>query len=308
MPCCNNLHKSKNMSTIIKISDELWDKICTILPYEKPINTIGRPIIPYRKVLDGILYVLRTGCQWKMLPKEHGSGSTCHRRFQEWNGMNVFKNIWIKLLKIYDEMIGINWTWQSIDSISIKSPLGGGAMTVGNNPTTDRSKLGQAKRHILTDKKGIPLSAVISSAKTHDIKLVTADVVDNVVIRRPSFKYRNGKRRIGEQQHLCLDKGYNSENEEQELIKRGYVLHIPIKKKKKKGIDNEKDIITRKIPDIKKYSPKRWVVERTNSWHNRFRKLFTRYEKKSENYLGLIQFSCCIMTYRKIFLGQALRK
>ena len=98
-------------------------------------------------------------------------------------------------------------------------------MTVGNNPTTDRSKLG-TKRHILTDKKGIPLSAVISSAKTHDIKLVTADVVDNVVIRRPSSKYRNGKRRIGEQQHLCLDKGYNSENEEQELIKRGYVYQL----------------------------------------------------------------------------------
>ena len=107
-------------------------------------------------------------------------------------------------------------------------------MTVGNNPTTDRSKLSQAKRHILTDKKGIPLSAVISSANTLDIKLVTADVVDNVVIRRPSSKYRNGKRRIGEQQHLCLDKGYNSENEEQELIKRGYALHIPIKKKKER--------------------------------------------------------------------------
>ena len=123
----------------------------------------------------------------------------------------------------------------------------------GNNPT-DRSKLGQAKRHILTDKKGIPLSAVISSAKTHDIKLVT-DVVDNVVIRRPSSKYINRKRRIRRQQHLCLDKGYNSENEEQELIKRGYVLHIPIKKKKK-GTDNEKDIIG-PIPDIKKYSPTR---------------------------------------------------
>ena len=85
---------------------------------------------------------------------------------------------------------------------------------------------------------------------------MTADVVDNVVIRRPSSKYRNGKRRIRrQQQHLCLDKGYNSENEEQELIKRGYVLHIPIKKKKK-GTDNEKDIIG-PIPDIKKYSPTR---------------------------------------------------
>ena len=128
-----------------------------------------------------------------------------------------------------------------------------GAMT-GNNPT-DRSKLGQAKRHILTDKKGIPLSAIISSANTHDIKLVTADVVDNVVIRRSSSKYRNWERRIRRQQHLCLDKGYNSENEEQELIKRGYVLHIPIKKKKK-DTDNEKDIIG-PIPDIKKYSPTR---------------------------------------------------
>ena len=55
----------------------------------------------------------------------------------------------------------------------------------GNNPT-DRSKLG-TKRHILTDKKGIPISVVISSANTHDIKLVT-DVVDNAVIKRPSNK------------------------------------------------------------------------------------------------------------------------
>jgi len=114
-----------NLPTIKRIPDELWDEIKNILPKEKPFNTVGRPIVKYRKVFDGILYVLRTGCQWKMLPKEYGSGSTCHRRFQEWNKLNVFKNTWIKLLKIYNIKIGINWTWQSIDSISIKSPLGG---------------------------------------------------------------------------------------------------------------------------------------------------------------------------------------
>ena len=166
-----------------------------------------------------------------------------------------------------------------------------GAMT-GNNPT-DRSKLG-TKRHILTDKKGIPLSAVISSASTHDINLVT-DVVDSAIIRR---RRERGRRK----QHLCLDKGYNSKQEEQELIKRGYVLHIPIKKKKK-GRNDSGEEIDEEIPHRKKYSPKRWVVERTNSWHNRFRKLFTRYEKKSENYLGLVQFSCCIIIYRKMILG-----
>ena len=126
MPCCCNHHKNnENKPTITNNSDKLWNIISSILPTEKPNKTIGRPIIPYRKVMNGIVYVLRTGCQWKMLPKEYGSSSTCHRRFQVWNGMGVFKNIWIKLLKIYDGMIGINWTWQSIDSISIKSPLGG---------------------------------------------------------------------------------------------------------------------------------------------------------------------------------------
>jgi IS5 family transposase len=132
-------------------------------------------------------------------------------------------------LNIYDDCIGINCTWQSIiDSISIKSPLGG--MT-GHNPS-DRIKLG-AKRHILTDKKGIPLSVAISSASTHDIKLVTS-VVDNAFIKRsPSYKTKKTvrERRRRKLQHLCLDKAYNSEPEEQELIKRGYVLHIPIKEK-----------------------------------------------------------------------------
>jgi transposase len=121
-----NRPKSKNVSTITNISDELWDKISTLLPYQKPRYTVGRPVISFRKVLDGILYVLRTGCQWKkMLPIEYGSGSTCHRRFQQWIKLDIFKNMWIKMLQEYDVRIGIKWNWQSLDSISIKSPLGG---------------------------------------------------------------------------------------------------------------------------------------------------------------------------------------
>ena len=117
--------KNSHLPTIRTIPDELWSELKKILPKEKPQKTVGRPVVPYRRVLDGILYVLRTGCQWKMLPKEYGSGSTCHRRFQEWNKLDVFKKAWAKLLKICDKKIGINWAWQSIDSISIKSPLGG---------------------------------------------------------------------------------------------------------------------------------------------------------------------------------------
>ena len=63
MPCCNNLHKSKNVSTTTKISDELWDNITDLLPDETPRYTVDGPTIPYRKVMDGILYVPRIGCQ-----------------------------------------------------------------------------------------------------------------------------------------------------------------------------------------------------------------------------------------------------
>src|SRR6185437_14492034 len=123
-----NLHENKNISTITKISDELWNMICNLLPDEKPNNRIGRPVVPFRKVMDGILHVLRTGCQWKMLPNEYVSGSTCHHwRFQQWVQLDTFKRIWIRLLKEYDNKKGIGWIWQqSLDSISIKSPLGGG--------------------------------------------------------------------------------------------------------------------------------------------------------------------------------------
>ncbi|WP_196817970.1 transposase [Candidatus Nitrosocosmicus oleophilus] len=67
---------------------------------EKPFKIIGKPIVPYRKVHDGILYVLRTGCQWKILTKEDGLTFTCHRRFKEWNRLDIFKRIGIRLLKI----------------------------------------------------------------------------------------------------------------------------------------------------------------------------------------------------------------
>ena len=81
----------KDIYIIISIPDDLWNEIRKILPKEKPPKTVGRPIVPYRKVPDGIFYILRTGCQWKMLPREYGSGSTCHRRFQEWNRTRCFQ-------------------------------------------------------------------------------------------------------------------------------------------------------------------------------------------------------------------------
>ena len=98
---------------------------------------------------------------------------------------------------------------QHIDKVAL-----GGTMT-GSNPT-GRGKLG-AKRHILTDKDGIPLSAAITPASTHDVKAVT-EVMCNTVIRRPTSTISTTKNRIMKQ-HLCLDKSYNSRMAKQEIIK-----------------------------------------------------------------------------------------
>jgi transposase len=76
--------------------------------------------------MDGIVYVLRNGCQWNMLPREYCSGSTCHIRFQEWVQVDVFRKIWVRALALYDGKEGIMRTGQSLDSISIKAPLGVG--------------------------------------------------------------------------------------------------------------------------------------------------------------------------------------
>jgi hypothetical protein len=90
-----------------------------------PDNTVGRPIVPHRKAMDGIVYVLNR------IPVENATKriwfcSICHRRFQEWVKLDVFKKMRIGLLKECDNKKGIKGNWQALDSISIKSPLGGG--------------------------------------------------------------------------------------------------------------------------------------------------------------------------------------
>lgn len=111
------------------ISDELWSRIEPLLP--KPVNTHprggGRKRICYRKVMNGILFVLRTGCQWKALDATGiCSGSTAHARFQEWERAGVFLDIWKQSLLEYDALHGLNWKWQAMDGAMTKAPLGGG--------------------------------------------------------------------------------------------------------------------------------------------------------------------------------------
>jgi transposase len=115
----------KAIPTIRRIPDDLWQVIEPLLPTVQKRSPVGRKRVPYRTVMDGILYVLQTGCQWKAVPKEYGSGSTCHKRFQEWVRAGVFRQLWTKLLDKYDDLKGIDWEWQIVDSATVPAPLGG---------------------------------------------------------------------------------------------------------------------------------------------------------------------------------------
>lgn len=121
----NNVTKA----TRWKMSDELWNRIEPLLPV--PVNTHprggGRKRVSYRKVMNAILFVLRTGCQWKALDATGiCSGSTAHARFQEWERVGVFLEFWKEGLLEYDELHGLDWKWQAMDGAMTKAPLGGG--------------------------------------------------------------------------------------------------------------------------------------------------------------------------------------
>jgi transposase len=127
------------------VSDALWSKIESLVP--KPSRSKGRTYLrkpgagrkpmPARQVFSAIVYVLRTGCQWKALPREFGSASAVHAHFQRWQREGLFRKIWRAGLAEYDEMEGIAWRWQSIDGAKGKAPMA--QECVGPNPT-DRGK------------------------------------------------------------------------------------------------------------------------------------------------------------------------
>ena len=134
------------------VSEAMWAKVEPLIParkrekgrkYRRKPGGGRRPLEP-RRVFEGIVYVLRTGCQWKALPEERfGSASSIHKYFQAWKREGVFVRLWRKGLAEYDDMEGIGWAWQSIDGAMVKAPLAQEA--VGPNPTDRGKKREQAQ-------------------------------------------------------------------------------------------------------------------------------------------------------------------
>lgn len=108
------------------VSDELWQLIHPLLPLEPPKPKGGRPRVPDRAALEGILYVLQTGIGWEHLPHQlgYGSGMTCWRRLRDWSAAGVWEQLHQAMLVRLREHDQIDWSRASIDGSSVPSPRG----------------------------------------------------------------------------------------------------------------------------------------------------------------------------------------
>jgi len=265
------------LPTIWEVPDDLWERIESLIDEYDPPKPTGRKRENARKILNGIIYRFRTGCQWNHLPEKYGDDSTVHRTFQRWVEINLFEMLWTLLVAECDELALVDWQWQAADGWLGKARSGGDE--IGPNPT-DRAKNG-TKKSLLTDAAGGPLSIVIAPANVNDHKLLE-ETIEAIVVERP-------KPTPKKKQNLCLDKGYDNQPSREAVKKHGYQDHI-------RRIGEEK--LDQK--GKKKHPARRYVVERTISWLSKCRGLLVRYERKSENYLAQLQFACALLWYRRL--------
>jgi transposase len=239
------------------VSDALWERIEPLLSPSQPrrFRFPGRKPMDPRKVLTGIIFVLKTGIPWEELPQEMGCGCgmTCWNYLQAWQRAGVWQRLHEVLLAELQQADRIDWSRAAVDSAHARA-LGGGEKT-GQNPT-DRRKLG-TKHHLVTDAQGIPLAVTITGSNVHDVKqlLPAVDAIPNVrgkvghPRKRPDVLYG--------------DRAYDSEPHRQALKGRGICPRIAHR-------------CTEHGSGLGIY---RWLVERTGSWLHSFRKLRLRTDR-----------------------------
>ncbi|HKG28875.1 MAG TPA: IS5 family transposase [Thermomicrobiales bacterium] len=262
------------------VSEDLWEAIAPLLPKEPPKPKGGRPRVPDWAALGGIVFVLRTGCPWRLLPKELGcgSGSTCWRRLRDWQAAGVWEKLHARLLDWLGDEAAIDWSRASVDSLSGPGQKGGEA--TGPNPT-DRGKPG-SKYHLVVEKRGMPLAVRLSAANAHDATQLLPLVDQIPRIMGPRGRPGRPRKRPAK---LHADKASDASILRRALRARGIALRIA-----RRGIDSSERL-----------GRHRWVVERTLAWLLGCRRLGVRYERRADLLQSLLHLACALVCVR--FLG-----
>ncbi|MGC5658582.1 UNVERIFIED_CONTAM: IS5 family transposase [Kocuria sp. CPCC 205295] len=262
------------------VDDRLWELIAPLIPPQPPPRGPGgRPRIEDRAALEGILFVLHTGCRWRDLPPALGCGSghTAWRRLRQWQGAGVWEKLHRAVLEELSEQEILDWSRASIDAVSVRAKKGG--ELTGPNPT-DRGKPG-TKYHLLTDAAGLPLHVLASAANVHDSKLFEPLLETNPSVRGRRRRPGRPRRRP---EKLHADKGYDYPRCRRYLHRRGIKVRIS-----RRGIEAKTHL-----------GRHRWVVERTISWVLRFKRLGIRYDRTAATLLPLLLLAVTLINFRRL--------
>jgi transposase len=262
------------------LPDELWEIIEPLLPPLPPIGPKGgRPPVPHRPVLTGILFVLKTGIPWEDLPREMGCGCgmTCWRRLRDWQTDGTWDKIHRTLLNKLRRADKIDWSRALIDSSSVRAAYGGGG--TGPSPV-DRAKPG-TKHHVITDASGIPLAGSVTPANRNDVSEF-APLFNEI----PPVAGKVGRPRK-KPDAMQGDLAYDSEPHRQGLRELGVEPALP-----EKGIDDESGL-----------GVTRWLVERTLSWIHQNRRLRIRYERRPEIHQAFLTLALIKICASALFTG-----
>lgn len=259
-----------------ELTDQQWEQIQPLLP--KPIKRVGRPEVDPRKVLNGIIFVLKTGCAWRDMPKKYGSYTTCWRRLKQWQKWGVWERIWRKLLKQLREEQKLDFSRGFLDGSFVASKRGGDFI--------GRTKVGKgSKIMVVTERNGLPVGFHVESAQPHEIRLAEKTIQS---VRIPS---RRGapKRRFTE---LVADRAYHSASFRSFLRKLGTKPVIPYRKNTKK----EK----RRPPSLGDGYKERWKVERCFAWMDNCRRLVVRYERYIQHYKAFCLLALILLCLNRL--------
>ncbi len=231
--------------------EPLWAQFSALLPSQQPTHPLvgHRPRIADRVVFDKLVQVLVFGAAYWRIADRTCSATTLRRRRDEWMQLGVAAELEAQVRAAYDRLIGLELGDLAVDACITKAPCGG--ELAGPSPV-DRAKQGM-KRSTVVDAKGIPLGSVLATANTHDSPLLAAtlDTVD--------------RHWLPEAVTVHLDRGYDSGKTRERL--------------KARGLSGEIALRGRPTPHYR--VGQRWVVERTNAWHNAFKKLVWCTERRA---------------------------
>ena len=114
------------LPTVWAVPDDLWDGfLLPILKRHDPEPRTGRPRIDQRRAFNGVIFILRSGCQWNRLPREFGDDASVHRTFQRWVRLGAFQRLWAAMVAYARRLGLVDWEWQSADCAMGKARFGG---------------------------------------------------------------------------------------------------------------------------------------------------------------------------------------